>query len=112
MIGLGAQNVTLVDVVELRFKIGMIKLYRVVNGEGLNPDGERKKANESFSPHFIHVRNNETGGYIVVVIAQEIHEDFILMDASDPEYDEIYEWASQEGFIDEMFDPEITGTIN
>jgi hypothetical protein len=89
----------------------MIKIYRVANGEDLNPEGERTKAYDSFSAHFVHVRNDD-GDYFVVVIPPEIHEDFTLMDSSDPEYDEIYEWVSEEGFVDDMFDPEVTGTIN
>ena len=89
----------------------MIKIYRVANGEDLNGEGEREKANGSFLPHFVHVRNDD-GEYFLVVIPPEVHKDFTLMDSSDPEYDEIYKWVSEDGFVDDMFDPEITSSIN
>lgn len=87
----------------------MIKIYRVANGEGLNPEQETEKAKD-FHPHVIHIRNDD-GEYIVVVMYPETHEDYTQIDELDPAYHEIYNWVNQDGFLDEMFDPEVYGTI-
>lgn len=88
-----------------------IKLYRVANGENLTIDEESEKAYDSFSPHFIHLRNDE-GGYILVVMQPEIQSDYSIMTEDDPEYEEIFKWASEDGFLEKTFDTEITGTVH
>lgn len=91
----------------------MIKIYRVANGDDLTTEEEEKNAYESFSPKFIHLRH-DNGDYKVIAIYPEIHEDYTPMepDDHDPEYDNIMEWVSEEGFVENMFDDEITGSVH
>jgi hypothetical protein len=89
----------------------MIKIYRVTNGDDLTIDEEREKVGGSFNPSYVHIRNDE-GDYIVVVMTPDVHEDYTPMTELDPDYDEIHEWVAGEGFEDEMFDDEITGSVH
>ena len=89
----------------------MIKIYRVNNGGNLTIDEETVNANNSFAPSYVHLRDDD-GSYVLVLMYPDVDNDYTLMGEDDPEYDEIMEWVKEEGFVERMFDPEITGSVH